>query len=349
MSSVKAVHRFKHYSGAFGEADSASFLARIERELAEDDEIMRVSEQLLAQTPTLPPPPLDATASDPAAAAAAVIADATPHLQRPPSWASLPKLTMQYHHVVTATKAATAAAPTVTGPSSQLLLPQNKAALAFSNLSKRNSSSSNSSSSNSSSSSSSRSNSSSSNSSSSSSSSSNSSSSSSSSSVNSTSDSCSNDIGSNSSYSNATANSNSSSSSCADANPSALKRGRSFESSYALGPALGKGSFSVVHRCYAHNRSNRGHGSDTNDGEGSSSLSSSASEPTTCAVKVRQCIRWKSSRGLSYSIRDTTAHSAIYSQISNIIVLRSMHGVASFIPFCFSFRASVIAAQCFQH
>jgi hypothetical protein len=105
----------------------------------------------------------------------------------------------------------------------------------------------------------------------------------------------------------------------------------------------------VVHRCYAHNRSNRGHGSDTNDGEGSSSLSSSASEPTTCAVKVRQCIRWKSSRGLSYSIRDTTAHSAIYSQISNIIVLRSMHGVASFIPFCFSFRASVIAAQCFQH
>lgn len=154
MSSVKAVHRFKHYSGAFGEADSASFLARIERELAEDDEIMRVSEQLLAQTPTLPPPPLDATASDPAAAAAAVIADATPHLQRPPSWASLPKLTMQYHHVVTATKAATAAAPTVTGPSSQLLLPQNKAALAFSNLSKRNSSSSNSSSSNSSSSSS---------------------------------------------------------------------------------------------------------------------------------------------------------------------------------------------------
>ena len=325
MSSVKAVHRFKHYSGAFGEADSASFLARIERELAEDDEIMRVSEQLLAQTPTLPPPPLDATASDPAAAAAAVIADATPHLQRPPSWASLPKLTMQYHHVVTATKAATAAAPTVTGPSSQLLLPQNKAALAFSNLSKRNSSSSNSSSSNSSSNSS------------------------SSSSVNSTSDSCSNDIGSNSSYSNATANSNSSSSSCADANPSALKRGRSFESSYALGPALGKGSFSVVHRCYAHNRSNRGHGSDTNDGEGSSSLSSSASEPTTCAVKVRQCIRWKSSRGLSYSIRDTTAHSAIYSQISNIIVLRSMHGVASFIPFCFSFRASVIAAQCFQH
>jgi len=324
MSSVKAVHRFKHYSGAFGEADSASFLARIERELAEDDEIMRVSEQLLAQTPTLPPPPLDATASDPAAAAAAVIADATPHLQRPPSWASLPKLTMQYHHVVTATKAATAAAPTVTGPSSQLLLPQNKAALAFSNLSKRNSSSSNSSSSNSSSSSS------------------------SSSSVNSTSDSCSNDIGSNSSYSNATSNSNSSSS-CADANPSALKRGRSFESSYALGPALGKGSFSVVHRCYAHNRSNRGHGSDTNDGEGSSSLSSSASEPTTCAVKVRQCIRWKSSRGLSYSIRDTTAHSAIYSQISNIIVLRSMHGVASFIPFCFSFRASVIAAQCFQH
>ena len=335
MSSVKAVHRFKHYSGAFGEADSASFLARIERELAEDDEIMRVSEQLLAQTPTLPPPPLDATASDPAAAAAAVIADATPHLQRPPSWASLPKLTMQYHHVVTATKAATAAAPTVTGPSSQLLLPQNKAALAFSNLSKRNSSSSNSSSSNSSNSSSSSSNS--------------SSSSSSSSSVNSTSDSCSNDIGSNSSYSNATANSNSSSSSCADANPSALKRGRSFESSYALGPALGKGSFSVVHRCYAHNRSNRGHGSDTNDGEGSSSLSSSASEPTTCAVKVRQCIRWKSSRGLSYSIRDTTAHSAIYSQISNIIVLRSMHGVASFIPFCFSFRASVIAAQCFQH
>ena len=325
MSSVKAVHRFKHYSGAFGEADSASFLARIERELAEDDEIMRVSEQLLAQTPTLPPPPLDATASDPAAAAAAVIADATPHLQRPPSWASLPKLTMQYHHVVTATKAATAAAPTVTGPSSQLLLPQNKAALAFSNLSKRNSSSSNSSSSNSSSNSS------------------------SSSSVNSTSDSCSNDIGSNSSYSNATANSNSSSSSCADANPSALKRGRSFESSYALGPALGKGSFSVVHRCYAHNRSNRGHGSDTNDGEGSSSLSSSASEPTTCAVKVRQCMRWKSSRGLSYSIRDTTAHSAIYSQISNIIVLRSMHGVASFIPFCFSFRASVIAAQCFQH
>jgi len=324
MSSVKAVHRFKRYSGAFGEVDSASYLARIERELAEDDEIMRVSEQLLAQAPTLPPPAETETAAETAANAnavhaagdavdAAVDASATVahHYQRPPSWASLPKLTTQYHHVVTATeKFAAAAAETAPPfsssegpPLSQLLLPQNKAALAFSNLAKRNSNGSGTSSSSSSS--------------------------------NSSASSSSNDPSSNSSAASSSTSSTSSSTSVA-AVPSALKRGRSFESSYALGPALGKGSFSVVHRCYAHNRSHGRSSSssssssshDDESSEGRSSLS--ASEPTTCAVKVRGKSPLKSEE----LVRDVTTQYANALQNANIFVPEYLYGPVCILLFC---------------